>query len=138
MFENTFLNLSGHGYLHDVRWCQRDEWCATLNVIQPFNYSQSDDVWLECRFNMTKFAVLAKLNDYLSKNQSVILQFDAKYFGFQQSYAGMSENDPRFIVQLYSELICVHSYEVEEVNTFDTHKNDINRNRMLHSVCAAL
>ena len=138
MLKNTFLNLSGHGYLHDVRHCQRDEWYATLNVIQPCDDSQSDDVWLECRFNMNKLPVFAKLDHYLSKGKSVILQFDAKYSGFQQCYSGISENDPRFIVQLHGELLHVHGYEVEKVYTFTFHKNDMKHNRLLHSVRAAL
>lgn len=138
MLKNTFLSLSGHGYLHDVRCCQPDEWYATLNVIPPCNNSQSDDVWLECRFNMKKFPILPKLYYYLSKDKSVILQFDAKYSGLQQYYAGMPENDPRFVLQLHVELLHIHGYEVEGANTFDTHKNDLQHNRMLHTACTVL
>ncbi len=133
MLENTFLSLSGHGYLHDVRCCQRDEWYATLNVIQPFHDSQSDDMWLECRFNKDRFPIFAKLDHYLSKDKTVILKFDAKYSGFQQHYAGMSENDPRFIVQLHGELLHVHECYVEGVHTLYRNKHDMKKNQsMLH------
>jgi hypothetical protein len=132
MLENTFLSLSGHGYLHDVRCYRRDEWYATLNVIQPFNHSPSDDVWLECQFNMDKFPILAKLDHYLDKGKSVILKFDAEYSGFQQYYAGLSENDPRFIVQLRGKLLHAHEYDIEGLNTFYHHKRSMQNQRVLH------
>jgi hypothetical protein len=62
MLENSFLSLSGHGYLHDVRSCQNGESFLTLNLIQEVNDSRSDDLWVECRFKMDKFPIVAKLD----------------------------------------------------------------------------
>ena len=130
MLENTFLNLSGHGYLHDVR-CQNDESYATLNLIQRLNDSLSDDLWIECQFNQDRFAIFDTLARFLSQGRSIILKFDAKYSGFQQCYSGMSEHDPRFILHFHAQLLYVHDYYVEGITIFQ-HAKDIKNHRILH------
>jgi len=132
MLENAFLSLSGHGYLHDMRCYQNDEYYVTLKLIHQFNDSQSDDVQLECRFNMNQFPILAKLDHYLAKDKSIILKFDAKYSGFQQYYSGMSESDPRVIIHLHGELLHVHEYYIEGTKAFDHNKHDMKNHRLLH------
>jgi hypothetical protein len=134
MLENAFLSLSGHGYLHDIRCYQSDGSYATLDLIYEFNNSQSDAVWLKCRFNRNQFPIFAKLECYLAKERSIILKFDAKYSGFQQCYTGQSESDPRFIVQLQGELLYVHDYYVEGVNAFYRNKQNMKNHNVLPRV----
>jgi hypothetical protein len=130
MLENTFLSLSGHGYLHDIQHRQHGEWFVTLNLLHQFNNSQSDDVWLECRFDRDKFPLFSKLKQDLEKKKSILLKFDASYSGFQQCYTEQPENGPRFIVQLYGELLNVHGYYLESANIFYRNKHDRENNRV--------
>ncbi len=132
MLENTFLNLSGLGYLHDVQSEPGGECYATLNMIHQFNGSQFEDLWVKCQFNREQFPIFSKLAHYLDENKTVLLKFDAKYSGFQQCYAGLSENDPRFIVYLHGELLNVYEYDVEGVRTLCRHNQPIQDHNMLH------
>ncbi|MCD6040268.1 MAG: hypothetical protein K0S27_1668 [Gammaproteobacteria bacterium] len=124
MFEDAFLSVSGHAYLHAIQRYQSDEWYATFNLIYELNDSRSDNVWLECRFNKDQFPLFAQLDHHLIEKRSIIVKFDAKYCGFQQCYAGITENDPRFIVQIHGELLKVHEYYVEGVKAFYHHLQD--------------
>ncbi len=113
MFENISFSLNGYGYLHEVEYSDDDKSCATLNLICEFNDSQSDDVWLECHFNTSKFPIFHKLRKSLIEGRPIILKFCAKYSGFEQYYAGVTTSDPRFIVQLRGELLNVQECHEE-------------------------
>ena len=116
MFENAFLSLSGYGRLYNMRE-QNGETYISLNLINEFDDSQSDDIFIKCHVDKNQFSMMSVLARDLANDKTIILKFDAKYSGFQQCYPGMSAKDPRFILHVRAELLAVHEYCIEVDHT---------------------
>ncbi|MEO8964708.1 MAG: hypothetical protein ABI370_08555 [Gammaproteobacteria bacterium] len=125
MFEKPFLSLSGYGRLQEIGYDEEGDVCITLQLINECNGLSSDDLWIVCQVNMCKFPEIADLENYLAKGKLITVKFDAQYLGFQQCYAGMSENDPRFIVHLQGKLLNIHEYYIETDNKSSQHNHAI-------------
>jgi hypothetical protein len=132
MFKNKFFGLSGFGYLHGVRRYPNGKMYIRLNVIAESEESQTDEIWVECRVNMNMLPVMAVLEHLLARSRTILLKFEAKYSGFRQCYAGITESDPDFIVQLHAQLLTIHEFYVKRNNASYQHKNGICNGRVAH------
>jgi hypothetical protein len=136
MFKNNFLGLSGFGYLQGIRRCHNGKMYIKLNIITGSEGSQSDEIWVECQVNISMFPAIAILEHLLARSRTIILKFDAKYSAFRQSYSGMTENDPDFIVQIHGQLLNIHEFYVKRNNTSYRYKNGIKNNMVSHKTSA--
>jgi hypothetical protein len=116
MLGNKFLTLSGQGRVHDMGFDHDGEVYILINVKNEFHGMDCDGLWLKCWVNMFDFPILNNLDHYLAKNEVMTLNFDAQYLGFQQSFSGMSEKDPRCIVHLEGKLIKIHEFGIDNTN----------------------
>jgi hypothetical protein len=113
MSGSKFLTLSGQGRICDMGFDHDGEVYILLKVKNEFDGMNYDDLWVKCWVNMFNFPMLNNIDHYLVRGELMTLNFDAQYLGFQQSFSGMSEKDPRFIVHLEGKLLKVHEFGVE-------------------------
>jgi hypothetical protein len=136
MFENNCLKLSGEGRLCEITYGVNYAAYFTFHLRSQLNGSASNDVWIKCRANLARFPETDKLLRFLNEKKEVTVQFDAQYLGLQQSYSGMSENDPDLIVYLDGELIKIRDYHIEGDNLLNKStsllKNIIHRNFVIN------
>ena len=114
MLGNKFLTLNGQGRVYDMGYDHDGKVYVLLNIKNEFNGKNCDGLWLKCWLNMFDFPMLNDLDHHLARNEFITLKFDAQYLGFQQSYSGMSENEPSFIVYLEGKLLKIHEFGIEK------------------------
>jgi hypothetical protein len=112
MSANKLLTLGGQGHIYDMGYNHDGDVYILLNVKNEFNNKKYDGLWLKCWVDALKFPELKYVDRHLAKKKLMTLRFDAQYLGFQQSYAGISENDPSFIVHLEAKLLKIHKVSV--------------------------
>ncbi len=136
MLANTFLKLTGVGRLCNITYSTNYAAYFTFQLIKQRNDSSSNEVWIKCRANLVNFPEIGKLVHYLNEKKEIIMRFDAQYLGLQQSFSGLSENDPEMIVYLDGELLKIQDYRIKGDNLLNKTtallKNIVSRHHVLN------
>jgi len=111
---NLYFCLSGCGHLERIM-SNGNRLTVRIRIIQESSSknSSSEELWLDCL--VTEESLVSKLNrmnDYLKKEQKIIVSFTAQYKRFAYAHHTQTLDDAEILIGLQAQLLDLDGYRL--------------------------